>query len=195
MAGLDLSRAMMARIPAKAGGSVPFPLVQGDATRLPFRARAFGSAIACHVLHLIPRWEDVVAEAARVVRPGGIFLVEDNADGRPYGEVARHFHAAAGLPPRRIGLASMADLDAAMAAYGAQITVLPPIIDRQEVTLERMIARMESGQLSSTWQLSAEQRAAAGEATRRWARERFGPLDQPLISERRIVWREYRLPA
>lgn len=195
MVGIDLSRAMMARIPAKAGGSVLFPLVQGDATRLPFRDGTFGSALACHVLHLIPPWQEAVAEAARVVRPGGIFLVEDNADGRPYGEVARYFYAAAGLPPRRSGLASMADLDATMAARGAQVTVLPPIIERGEVTLEQMIARMESGQLSSTWQLSAEQRAAAGEATRRWARELFGPLEQPLLSERQIVWREYRLPA
>ena len=36
LVGADLSRPMMERLVAKAGGSPPFSLVQADATRLPF---------------------------------------------------------------------------------------------------------------------------------------------------------------
>ncbi len=35
--GLDLARPMMDKLVEKAGGRSPFPLVQGDATRMPFR--------------------------------------------------------------------------------------------------------------------------------------------------------------
>ena len=73
MAGIDLSRAMMLRIAAKAGGDAPFPLAQADATRLPFRDHSFGGAVACHVLHLIPAWQQAMAELLRVLRPGGVF--------------------------------------------------------------------------------------------------------------------------
>ncbi len=37
--GLDLARPMMDKLVEKAGGRSPFPLVQGDATRMPFSRR------------------------------------------------------------------------------------------------------------------------------------------------------------
>ena len=37
VAGLDLARPMMDQLVEKAGGRSPFPLVQADATRMPFR--------------------------------------------------------------------------------------------------------------------------------------------------------------
>src|SRR5581483_6281646 len=42
MLGVDLSRAMMARIAAKSDGVALLPLAQADATRLPFRDHSFG---------------------------------------------------------------------------------------------------------------------------------------------------------
>src|SRR5262249_25952022 len=75
LVGLDLSRPMLAKIVEKAGGSVPFPLVVGDATRLPFVDGAFGGAYARHVLHLIGAWRTALAELVRVVAPGGVLLI------------------------------------------------------------------------------------------------------------------------
>ena len=53
LVGMDVSTAMMAKLIAKAGGRAPFPLVQGDATRMPIRDGAVSGAYARHVLHLI----------------------------------------------------------------------------------------------------------------------------------------------
>ena len=63
------------------------PLVQADATRLPFRDGTFGGAVVAHVLHLVSDWRAVVAELRRVVRPGGVLLV---TRGRAPGPGCRH---------------------------------------------------------------------------------------------------------
>ena len=41
--GLDLSAPMLEKLVANAGGTMPFPLVRGDASRLPFCAGSFGA--------------------------------------------------------------------------------------------------------------------------------------------------------
>lgn len=43
--GIDLSAPMLGRLLHKAGGAPPFPLVRGDATRMPFLDRVFGAAL------------------------------------------------------------------------------------------------------------------------------------------------------
>ncbi|HSH32448.1 MAG TPA: class I SAM-dependent methyltransferase, partial [Actinomycetota bacterium] len=50
--GVDLSRPMLSKLLAKAGGALPFPLVEGDAASLPFTDDAFGGAYLRWVLHL-----------------------------------------------------------------------------------------------------------------------------------------------
>lgn len=49
-------------------------VVQGDAGRMPFRSASFGSAISNSVLEHIPGLEGVLAETARVLRPGAPFV-------------------------------------------------------------------------------------------------------------------------
>ncbi|MBV8959849.1 MAG: class I SAM-dependent methyltransferase, partial [Actinobacteria bacterium] len=81
MVGADLSLPMMARLVENAGGQVPFPLLRADATCLPFGDDTFGAAYVCHVFHLIPNWRRAAAEMARVVRRGGVVIV--NLGGPP----------------------------------------------------------------------------------------------------------------
>lgn len=82
--GLDQSAdylrraASAAEAPARAGGRAPL-LVRGDLRALPFRASAFDAAFSWYA-SLFP-FDDAtnagcLAEAARVVRPGGRLLVE-----------------------------------------------------------------------------------------------------------------------
>ncbi len=71
--GVDLARAMMARLRAKQAGELVY-IAQGDVTRLPYPDAAFDAVIAVHVFHLIPAWRAVLAEVARVLRPGAPLL-------------------------------------------------------------------------------------------------------------------------
>src|SRR5436190_15587858 len=63
--GLDLSATLLA-------GS-PRPVVRADATLLPFPDASFDAVTALYMLYHLPEPERAVAEAYRVLRPGGLF--------------------------------------------------------------------------------------------------------------------------
>jgi len=73
--GLDLSPAMLARSGAEAAGR----LVRGDGAALPFGPGRFGAVAICFALHEKPApvRAALLAEAVRVLRPGGALLVAD----------------------------------------------------------------------------------------------------------------------
>jgi SAM-dependent methyltransferase len=62
--GLDGSEAMLARAPE--------PHVLGDAAALPFADESFGSVALLYVLYHLPEPARALAEARRVLRPGGL---------------------------------------------------------------------------------------------------------------------------
>jgi len=70
----------------------------GDATAMPFPDGSFDSVVSCLMLHHIIDWERAVAEAARVLRPGGIFAGYDLVRT----PLASLFHRLDGSPHRLI---------------------------------------------------------------------------------------------
>lgn len=71
--GIDLSRAMMQRLREKKT-TENIHLAQADARYLPYPSKTFDALLAVHVFHLIPNWQQVIAEAARVLAPNGVVL-------------------------------------------------------------------------------------------------------------------------
>jgi SAM-dependent methyltransferase len=65
--GLDSSAEMLARAPEPKG--------MGEATALPFADAAFGSLTLLYVLYHLPLPQVALAEAHRVLRPGGLVVV------------------------------------------------------------------------------------------------------------------------
>jgi ubiquinone/menaquinone biosynthesis C-methylase UbiE len=196
VAGVDISGEMLRRLIAKRRG--PWPQVAiADATRLPFRDATFGSAIASHVLHLIPRWKDAVEEVRRVVRPGGVFLVSRGGRDRPawLESITRHFFRQAGDPPWPPGAATIDVVDSHMRELRAEVKPLPDLGIATEVSVEKVIGNMEAGYWSACWNIAPAMRAKAAAATREWARREFGDLS----ASRHTVWESstwhaYRLP-
>ena len=77
LAGVDVSAGMLAH----ARERLPGALVRGSAQRLPFADACFDGVVAVHVLHLVPDQAVTLAEAARVLRPGGrVVAVHAEAD-------------------------------------------------------------------------------------------------------------------
>jgi len=74
----DLSMGMLRDVKAK-----PLPagvvLLNADAMRLPLPGRCCDVALANHILYHVPQIERAVAEAHRVLRPGGYFIAATNA--------------------------------------------------------------------------------------------------------------------
>jgi ubiquinone/menaquinone biosynthesis C-methylase UbiE len=53
-----------------------------DVTRLPYADASFDAVTSYLMLHHVLRWEQAVAEAYRVLRPGGVFVGYDLTDSR-----------------------------------------------------------------------------------------------------------------
>jgi ubiquinone/menaquinone biosynthesis C-methylase UbiE len=68
-----MTQAAATRLRGFAGASVR----TADATAMPFPDDSFDSVVGCLMLHHIIDWERAVAEVARVLRPGGIFVGYD----------------------------------------------------------------------------------------------------------------------
>src|SRR6266540_2990445 len=73
--GVDVVPELLERARQHAPANVTF--VEGDATSLPFAPGSFDLTCSRRTLHHVRRPELVVAELARITRPGGRLLVED----------------------------------------------------------------------------------------------------------------------
>src|SRR4051812_41674601 len=154
MVGADIARPMLVQLIAKAGGEAPFPLVQADATRLPFRDGSLGCAVFRHVLHLIPDWRGALSELVRT--PGGgcrLVIVEGTFHEGAWWELVSRLLAEAGdikfgvgLDPREVATAHEELL--ALGARGGEIASIP---DRSRETMGEFLDQMEAGMHSWTW--------------------------------------------
>jgi len=70
--GCDFSLGMLHRALARDRGVA---WVRGDAAALPFRDQAFDAVVSTQAFHWFPAQEAVLREFARVLRPGGRFLL------------------------------------------------------------------------------------------------------------------------
>jgi ubiquinone/menaquinone biosynthesis C-methylase UbiE len=193
--GVDLSVPMLRRATAKAARR-RVGLTVGDATQLPFRDGAFEGAFMRHVLHLVPGWRQVLAEAVRVVRPGGKLIVSITDYTGLYREIQGRFLMEAGGLPLAVGLRpdDPGSLRRAMSALGAQVRPLPVVRGRRTLTVDGFLACIEAGQYSWTWQATDERRLQAARKLRAWLARRFGDLARPVEPQFAVEWWAFDLP-
>jgi len=87
VAGVDLAPAMLARARERIGARV----VVADAARLPVATGAVDAVVAVWVLHVVADPASVVAEARRVLHPGGRLLVVPSAASHDPDDIAEAF--------------------------------------------------------------------------------------------------------
>jgi SAM-dependent methyltransferase len=193
VAGVDISLPMVAKLVQKAGGRVPFPLVVGDATRVPFSNDSFGGVYLRWVLHLVRDWREAVAEIARVLRPSGVFLANLGVYGGRHAEVQQRFGELVGSSLDPVGLrwADFDALDDEMASHGARPRELPSVHEGGDDPLGAFIDGIRDNLYSWTWNVPEEDRLRAHAALRRWAEERFGDIDERRPYEHATRWRAY----
>lgn len=76
--GIDLSREMLNEVALTAQSGGTLAVSQADMHFLPFPDNSFDAAMMVHVIHLTPKWQDVLREIARVLRPGGVLIRGDD---------------------------------------------------------------------------------------------------------------------
>ena len=159
--GVDLSAPMLERYRAKAGrlGLGPPPLVRGDATRLPLRDGCADAVLEVHVLHLIPRWRQALAEARRVLAPGGTVLIGRGGHREVHGprdDVLRRFErlaTAAGGGPAKLGATDDDAKVAELTAHGGAAEPLEPIAWEDEQSYASALDLVERRRFSYMWRL------------------------------------------
>jgi len=71
----DVSEDMLSQLVQKAGGlSLTTQVI--SASSLPFEDNSFDAVSVSRALYLIAEWRDVLTEAARVLKPNGVFIHE-----------------------------------------------------------------------------------------------------------------------
>jgi SAM-dependent methyltransferase len=188
--GIDISAEML-RVARVKAGSGSLWLLQGDIERLPFADGVFDATLAVHVLHLARDWRGALAEALRVLRPGGVFL--QGRDWRdPQSCVGRLrsklretlMDLLPGSRPPGAGAA----IGQALMKLGA--TVEPEIVAAAwvaPISPAQVLEEMGSRSDAETWVLDDVTLNAALEQLRTWAARVYDDLNQPEMVERRFV--------
>ena len=84
---------------AEAAPQAPAPAwTCGDATCLPYAAGSFDAVFCNSLLEHVPAWESVLSEAARVLRPGGVFVMYTTNRTCPMQQEVNHFPFYSWLP-------------------------------------------------------------------------------------------------
>jgi SAM-dependent methyltransferase len=193
--GIDIAWSMLAKLIEKAGGPA-IPLMIGDASGMPVADDSFGGAYFRWVLHLIPAWELVAAELARVVRPGGTILANLGGKGTgPRAELHQRFVEVAGITdhPAGLGWSDFEALDAVMTKLGAIPRALPVFADTERDGADAFMDALEGNLHSWTWPMPEDLRLRTAADVRDWAVVRFGPLDRLPKQTFDVVWRAYDL--
>ena len=191
LVGIDVSGPMLAKLAEKGAGRPPFAVARADSHSLPFRDAVFGSGLVVHVLHLLEDWRRALDELARVVRGGGVLLVDLGRGSVPTGswaEVQDRFVAAAGISDHKVFLQETAAVDAYLQERG-ELTREDAILETRAATFREVIDRLERGVYSYTWTADHHTRARAADVARTWVREHYGGLDQMCEYEIQVVWR------
>ncbi len=100
--GIDFDRTLLEASRGRVAHSAPAAprpdWTSGDATQLPFRPGQFDLVFCNSLLEHVPAWEKVVAESARVLRPGGLFVVYTTNRACPLQAEVNHFPFYSWLP-------------------------------------------------------------------------------------------------
>jgi len=153
-----------------------------DATRgLPADAQA---AVA-------PAWQQAVDEALRMLRPGGVLLVDfSGGTPAPWSDSAAQIAARHGVRAVRPGV-SDPDVVAAYLAGRARLRALPGVALKVTRTLARELDEWERQLFSWTWPYSPAQLKVVCDEVRKWAVGQGRRLDRPIELERTIRWLAY----
>lgn len=190
--GVDIAPRMLARLREQLGPQHVAPdLLIADATRLPFGAGSFRAVVLCHILHLIPAWEEAIAEMRRVLAPGGVvihYCDRDLDESRIDAGFAKWDELFAARGFARTKRPWFKDMNAAFARLGGVRRTRDVARWEWEATLAGMMEETRGRVGSWTWEIPEEIFPECCDEWERWAREEFGEKFTVRISNELDVW-------
>lgn len=200
--GVDISRGMMRRISHKLDRRAQPRLAQADITvALPFAAAGFDVVQAVRVFHMLVDWRAAIAEARRVLRPGGCLLIvehqappDNSADPPPWALAQAQWDAIL----RELGVGSAgqrsdlypneSQLLHYLRSVGADTRALDLMTYTElPVSCRTMVERRAARMFRSDWTLPEPIHRRATRALYKWLESECEVPDAP--AERRMVFR------
>lgn len=193
--GVDLSRLMLNRLLAKQS-SEPIHVVEGDITRLPFKPSSFDAAVAVHVFHLVPNWQDSLRELARVLRPGAPLIQCRGGGESGLDQLWQAWNAQ--LPAERVASVGVPHdkIDTFPLDLGWRAAGEERIYEYSYyLTPRTILERAERRTWSRMWRLTDEEFARCLEAMRGAFETQFSDPDQPVLVKTRFHARLFLPPS
>lgn len=193
--GMDLSMPMMLKLREKQQPGENIPLLQGDATMLPYKSGSFAGVVVVHVFHLVSDRAAMIAEIKRVLQPGASLVAV--GDSVPQGdniqsELARKFDdflREGGGEPRRQPDgpsewdATLADLQAASPNVEDYTAFEWPQSRTPATLLDGFRRRIWSGQ----WDIADDTYQPALDKFSAWLQTEYGDrMNEPITNQRKF---------
>lgn len=187
---LDLESAMLLAGWREASlQAVDLPSIQANAVHLPLSDNSFDAVMINNLLHLVPQWQAVLVEAARVLRPGGVLI-----QGRDWldpqscaGRIRAKWREiiAALRPDMRPTAAAGPALFQTLARMGGRIEAEILAAEWTEcLSPARILSRMRQRMHNETWSLDDDLLASGLAMLEPWVHETFD-----VSAEEEVTWR------
>ena len=166
--------------------------VNADVVHLPFKSSVFDGCITTSVYHLVPAWRDSIKEAARILKPGGVFIIGRNImeAGSCADRIRKQLRQIAGTfdPSIRPTDAAGPELFKYIASIGGQLD--QPITVTSWIESEspnQIMSRIRDRKHNETWALSDETHAKVIAEIPPWIEQNFPDPDEVFDSKSDFV--------
>lgn len=190
---------MVAELRAKSQRSL-VTVIAGEGAHLPFAAASFDAVVIARLLYLTPDWQQILAEARRVLVSAGSLLHEwgNGQSDEPWVQVrekARQLFESAGVTaPFHPGVRAEADVERRLEELGFVRAGGVSMGGGPVMPLAQFLQRLVDGELSYTWAIPETVRAACLPRLVSWTRQTFD-IEAPTAMPREMSWNVYRRDA
>jgi ubiquinone/menaquinone biosynthesis C-methylase UbiE len=190
LVGCDLSSAMLQRLQEKNAAA---PILQADATRLPFPGARFDALLTVHVLHLISGWQDALREFRRVLRPEGAYLnvqTYAHAGFSAREQMRKYWRSrveARGVPRRQPGMRDHQRILDELQAQGAELSEVEVVRYTRQYTLREEMELLRARVYSDAWHIPEDVHETSLAEVQDWVEREYRDWDLPQEDEVRFV--------
>ena len=191
--GIDISRPMLDKLRSKRTHE-PVYVTEGDATQLPFPDKTFDGIIAVHVFHLIPGWQTVLQEIARVLRPGAALIHCWTRDNDPFLRSWDTWNEVIPTRNRRVGMHWQKNPNfLEEEGWQPQAEAQTHIFTRSG-TVNQFLDHVSNRIWSALWDVTDDELSRGLEAIQPVLREEFPDWDAPVEGQSVVYARAYLPP-
>jgi ubiquinone/menaquinone biosynthesis C-methylase UbiE len=196
---LDKDPGMLEVFRQKAAGVMrKVRLIEADARAIPLPDESVHGVIVVHLWHLLPDWPKALAEALRVLKPGGVLLEGwdemEAEEERLIQDRWRFLVEAEGVGVvRGLHRKRLEEVEEALKRLGLRPKTKQVVQWREERTLRQALEALEERLYSFTQLVPEEVHERIMPGLWAWAQGEFGDLDRSFTLERSFTLRATRM--